>query len=152
MATKSLPSRITGDVDVVTDVTVSMKGGSLTAILRKVLRERLGKIGTKLSAAALDLGDGQGLVLLSPGAGGPSIHIQRTGAHRFEIDLCSDEDEEVDEITAAFLRLKVDQFAKDGLDLSEPISAKEWRQEMDAKLRDTSADSATSAKANPEAA
>src|ERR1700681_2708531 len=110
MPRKTQPSAILGDVVAREDVTVNTKGGSMTATLKKPLREKLGELGTSLSGAAVEFASGQAVVLLSrvPGAANADlpVRVRKVGLNRFEIGIESDDDEEVDEVTAAFLRLK----------------------------------------------
>ena len=130
-----LSHAIVGDVVAVTEVTVNTKGGSMTAILKKVLRERLGRLGNHLPAAVLQFTSGPSLVLLSSGTGESCLRVHRMGENRFEIALDDGEDEEVDDLTAAFLRLKESQFKAGSLPLMAPVTADEWRADMDEKLK-----------------
>lgn len=138
MPRKAQPSAILGDVAAREDITINTKGGSMTATLKKPLREKLGELGASLSAAALEFASGQAVVLLSrvPGAANTDrpVRVRKVGLNRFEIGIESDGDEEADEVTAAFLRLKKDLFGKGKLRLSAPVTAAEWRAEMDAKV------------------
>ncbi len=122
---------ITGDVVVTTDVTVNTKGGSMTATLKKSLREKLGESGGRLLAATMEFATGQSIVLLSGSSGtaelNAPVHVRRIGRNRFEVELQTGEDEEIDEVTAAFLRLKKDQFEKGKLQLTAPVTASGWR-------------------------
>ncbi len=124
-----LPPIFSGDVVASTEVTVNTKGGSTTAILRKDLRDTLGDIGTRLSAAALQFAAGPAVVLLSPERTGRHVRVQRLGDNRFEIDLDTGDGAEIDDITAAFLTLKLAQFKGGELSLSEPMTAAQWRAE-----------------------
>lgn len=117
---------ITGDVAATADVTINTKGGSTTATLRKALRDRLGRLGDQMAGAAVEFATGQALVLLSGGSGAADaapVRVRKIGRNRFEIELEVEEDEEVDEVTAAFLRLKKDQFERGLLNLSAPMTA-----------------------------
>ena len=138
MTRKSEPSEITGDVVATADVTINTKGGSTTATLRKAVRERMGTLGHHLSAAAVQFATGQTILLLSGGSDAATanapVHVRKIGRNRFEIELETDDDEEIDEVTAAFLRLKRDQFEKGKLRLSEPLTADQWRDAMDKKF------------------
>ena len=126
-----------GDIAVRADVTVNKKGGSLTATLKKSLRDRLGETGARLSAAAVEFGTGQTVLLLSRSLGERDVpvHVRKVGENRFEIEALGDTGVEIDEVTAAFLRLKRDLFTKGKLEISGPLSADDWRATMDAKLR-----------------
>ncbi|MDE8652825.1 hypothetical protein [Novosphingobium album (ex Liu et al. 2023)] len=129
---------ITGDIAAAADVTVNSKGGSATATLKKVLRDRLGRMGNHLSGAALQFANGQAIVLLAgaatdaPAAG--EVRVRQTGRNRFEIELDEDGADEIDEVTASFLRLKKDQFEKGQLKLSAPMSASDWKSKTDQEL------------------
>jgi len=130
---------ITGDVAASTDVTINKKGGSVTATLKKSLRDSLGDLGESVAAATVEFSTGQAILLLSgvPGAAektAAEVHVRKVGPNRFEIELDTDEDEEVDEVTAAFLRLKIDQFTKGGLKLAEPVTADRWRTRVSTKI------------------
>lgn len=129
---------IIGDVVATEIVTVNNKGGSVAAILKKPLRERLGA-GTAepLSGAAVEFETGQTVVLLSRQAGTEggvsTLRVRKVGANRFEIGIAAN-DEDIDGVTAAFLRLKMDLFEKGKLHLDDPLTAEEWRAEMHQKL------------------
>ena len=138
MPQKAQSSAITGDVVAMADVRINTKGGSLTATLKKAVRDKLGNLGDHLSAATVEFATGQAILLLSGGSGATGVnlpvHVRKIGKNRFEIGLEADSDEEVDEVTAAFLRLKRDQFEKGRLRLSEPVTADDWRAAMDEKI------------------
>lgn len=128
---------ITGDVEAITVVTVNTKGGSMTATLKKALREKLGEIGGRLTAAAVQFATGQAILLLSPSGDSSSIapvRVHRIGKNRFEIELDTGEDEEIDNVTAAFLQLKQDQFEKGKLALMPPVNADQWRTETEKSM------------------
>lgn len=142
-----------GDVEAASEVTVNTKGGSMTATLKKGLRERLGQVFGRLAGGVLQFETGQSLLLLSPGAGAglASVRVQRIGRNRFEIELDTHENEEVDEVTAAFLRLKQAQFVNDELTLLPPVDADELRAEADRDMAEARAAMAR-LQAEPEAA
>ena len=120
------PIKFLGDVEAATSASVSTKGGSLTATLKKALRERLGEpAGGQLAAAALKFGSGQSLVLLGGGEHA-NVRVSRISANRFEIALDDQEDATVDDLTAAFLALKIEQFKRGETDLRGPIEAADW--------------------------
>ena len=128
---------ITGDIAASADVTINTKGGSVTAILKKSLRDRLGALSDHLAGAALQFASGQSVLLLAgSGALAGAVRVRKTGQNRLEIVLDGDDAEEIDEVTATFLRLKKDQFEKGLLNLSEPMTAVDWRKQMDADLAD----------------
>ncbi len=138
MPRKAQPSAILGDVVANEDVTVNTKGGSMTATLKKALRDKLGDIGASLSAAAVQFETGQAVVLLSrvPGATNTDspLRVRKIGLNRFEVGIANAGDEDVDEVTAAFLQLKKDLFSKGKLRLSAPVTADAWRAEMDEQI------------------
>lgn len=125
-----------GDIAVAADVTVNSKGGSMTATLKKALREKLGDLGEQLAGAALQFTTGQAIVLLSTAGGGVQapIRVQRTGRNRFEIELEAGGDDEVDEVTAAFLSLKKQQFVSGDLKLMTPVTAQQLKAEADEQM------------------
>ena len=129
---------IVGDVAVTSDVTLNTKGGSVTATLRKSLAQRLGEARTRLSGAALQFSNGQAMVILAGGGEAKlkSFHVRRVSQDRFEIALEDSEAVELHTVAAAFLRLKVDQFQRDVLELSDPKSADEWRRKTTADFAD----------------
>lgn len=131
------PLPIVGDVVVATEVSVNTKGGSLSTTLRKGIRETLGDVGDRLTAASLQFASGESVVLLggTAGSGATSVRVSRVGVNRFEIELENGEEEEIDDLTAAFLMLKTDQFRKGRLALTDPVTADEWRAEMDRKWK-----------------
>ena len=110
----------------------------MTATLKKALRDRLGTPVDHLTAAAVEFASGKAVLLLTDeasadGANVP-VHVRKVGGNRFEIELETEDDEELDEVTAAFLRLKRDQFEKGKLRLSEPVTADGWGVAMDEKI------------------
>jgi hypothetical protein len=146
------PLPIVGDVDTATEVSVNTKGGSLSTTLKKGIRESLGEVGYGLTAAALRFDTGEGVVLLSgaPESEAPaSVRVSRIGSNRFEVELDSGEGEEIDDLTAAFLTLKIDQFKKGRLHLTGPVDADEWKAEMDEKFRKAAAETKRTARRTP---
>lgn len=130
--------QIVGDIDVKTDISVSTKGGSLNATLKKEIRERLGKFEGHLTAAALQFSDDQAVVLLCGGSGASaasSLRVRRISKNRFELELDTGDHEEIDDITAAFLMLKIEQFKRSKLDLLPAVTAEDWQEEMDEKFK-----------------
>ncbi len=132
-------STITGDVEAVSEVTVNTKGGSMTATLKKSLREKFGGFGGRLLGAALQFANGQAIVLLVSGSNDAqtetSVRVHRRGENRFEIELDTGEgEEEIDDVQAAFLMLKESRFKTHDLLMLQPVTAIEWRAEMDEKL------------------
>ena len=129
---------ITGDIAATAEVTINTKGGSVTATLKKSLRDRLGELSDHLSGAALQFASGPAVVLLAgAGAGmfaGARLRVRMTGRNRFEIEIEDDGDTEIDAVTAAFLRLKRDQFEKGLLDLSDPMSSDDLRHRAESEL------------------
>ena len=122
---------IVGDVAAIDEANVTRKGGSLTATIRKSVRAGLGDVSDHLAAAALQFAAGPSLVLLSGfGAAASAVRVRRLGGDSFEIKLDTGEPAEVDDLTAAFLRLKVEQFKRGELRLSPPVDAEGWRREM----------------------
>jgi hypothetical protein len=122
--------RITGDVTAIDRANLTRKGGSLTATLRKSVRAGLGD-ADELAAAAVDLGDGHSVLLLSgAAAGAQGLRVRKTGPHRVELLLETDQATEIDDLTAAFLRLRVEQYQRGRLTLSPPVDAAAWRLEM----------------------
>ncbi len=99
----------------------------MTATLKKPLREKLGNPADHLAAATIEFDGGQSVVLLSGEGMESSIRVRRIG-NRFEIGLENDEDE-TDAVTAAFLNLKLEQFKKGELEMSEPMTADAWTRE-----------------------
>ncbi len=132
MPAKTPAPAILGDVQAVADIAVHVGSGSLTATLKKPLREALGAVGPHLAAAALRFEAGPSVVLLGA-PGEVALRVQRTGPNRFEIALETGGDVEIDDVTAAFLALKLDQLKNNALDLIEPVTAAELRAETAAK-------------------
>ena len=129
-------SPITGEVVATADLTINTKGGSTTATLKKPIADLLQDVEGRLAAAAATFANGQTFVLLTRGAvtRDMPIRIRRVGGNRFAVELETAEHEEVDEVTAAFLRLKRDQFAKGTLRLAEPVTADQWRAETNERV------------------
>lgn len=127
-----------GDIAAMSDVSVNTKGGSLNATLKKGIREMLGEVGDHLTAAALQFSSDQAVVLLSGqrGAGAASsVRVSRISKNRFEIELDVGDHEEIDDFTAAFLMLKIEQFKRNRLSLLPAVTAEDWQAEMDEKFR-----------------
>lgn len=138
----------TGDVDAISPASVSTKGGSLTATLRKAIRDRLGNIaGGQVSTAALTFGAGASLVLLGVGAeASRRMRVSRLGKNRFEIELDEGSDEDaVSDLTAAFLTLKTQQFKDGAMAIRGPLGADEWLAEMNEAARKAEAEAGTEA-------
>ena len=143
MANEKEPLPIVGDVSTVTNVSVNTRGGSLSATLKKGIRESLGEVGERLTAASLQFASGEAVVLLRGGAGrgaSRSVRVSRISKNRFEVELETGEETEIDDLTAAFLLLKIDQFKKNKLLLVPPVTAAEWQAEMGEKFRKAETD------------
>ncbi len=125
-----------GDVVATEDVAINTKGGSMSATLKKPLRERLGDVGMA-AGAALEFDTGQAVVILSrrSGTSEAPVRIRKLGTNRFELRIDGGDDVEIDGVTAAFLRLKRALFERGELELSVPVSADRWRAAIAAKLR-----------------
>ncbi len=114
-----------GDVGAQASVTVNKKGGSLTAILKKILTDKLSLLGGRVSAATIELGSGQSVLLLGADEDLGQLQVIRRGENAFEVVAADSEDAEVDSVTEAFLALKTAQFERGQLDLSGPLSAED---------------------------
>lgn len=130
--TRTASAAIIGDVAAKADVTVNTKGGSVTATLKKALRDQLSQTTGALSGAAFRFASGEAVVLLTGTGNAAPVRVRRTGENRFEIELQSDDAEPVDAMTDAFLTLKKEAFRLGKLELSEPITPEEWRGKEDA--------------------
>jgi hypothetical protein len=115
-----------GDVEAQEAVRVNRKGGSWTAIIRKRLAERLGMGSDRFTAATVDLGADRSLLLMGNAEMAGSVRIQRSGRGRVEVFVEGDGDVELDDVDAAFLRLKTSEFERGRLALSGPVSARDW--------------------------
>lgn len=134
MTTKEMANAFTGDIVAGADVTINTKGGSMTATLKKSLRDTLGAVGGSVAGATVEFSTGQSLVLLTGGGANVPVRVRRLSGRRFEIEIDNQDDQEVDEVTAAFLRLKTLQFVEGKMTLGEALTAHSWRESMDAKL------------------
>jgi hypothetical protein len=134
---------LTGDLRATEEVSISTRGGSLGATLKKGIRDHLVLAGNRLAGGVVEFAAGQSLVLLSGGAteGARAFQVRRITPNRYEIELETDEtdDDEVDAMTAAFLALKAAQFERGELRLSPPMTADKWRQRFDRALAATEA-------------
>lgn len=131
-----------GDIVAMADVAVNTNSGSLIATLKKGIREKLGRVGDKLSAAVLQFSNGQSVVLLSGTADSvapASVRVTQLGNNRFEVELDTGEDKEVDKLTAAFLMAKADQFEKAKLPLLPSVTADQWQENMEATFAEAEA-------------
>lgn len=133
------PVPIVGEDLVFTELTVNTKGGAMSAILKKAIRESLGEVGGRLGAASLKFAAGPSVVLLTGGhsaeTAATQVRVSRVGKNRFMVDLETGETVETDEVTDAFVRLKIEQFKMGRLELLPAVSADEWLAEMDEKSR-----------------
>lgn len=134
------PMPITGDIAASSDVTVNTKGGSMTATLRKPLRDLLPDKMGHLSGAALEFEGGEAVVILAGSTkryhSPTGVQVRRVSRNIFEIEMETEDgkSEEVDVVTAAFLTIKEKQLARGTLRLSDPMSAEGWRAKTDAEL------------------
>lgn len=132
MSTKALEHKISsdasfrGDVDTRASVRVNRKGGSFSAILKKILIDRLGWEAKPLEAATVDLGSGRSLLLMGAVEVVERIQVKRNARGRVEIAVDDEEDTEVDSVTETLLRLKTRQLERGDLSLSNPLSAEDW--------------------------
>lgn len=63
----------------------------------------------------------------------PSIYrVRRTGKHSIEISIENQNDDEIDEVAAAFIELKKRHFVDSQLALSAPMTADEFEAMSDA--------------------
>lgn len=133
------PVLIVGEGLVFTELTVNTKGGAMSAILKKAIRESLGEVGGRLGAASLTFDSGPSIVLLTGAnvadAAATQVRVSRVGKSRFVVDLETGDAAEIDEMTDAFIRLKIEQFKREQLELLPAVTADEWQAEMDEKFR-----------------
>lgn len=119
---------IIGDVSATADVTLNSKGGSTTATLKKVLRDRLAISDRRLTGAAIEFEDGNNMLVLAGRDGSTgAFTVRKTGRNRFEIELDTGSGREIGDIEAAFLRLKLAQFKRGVLPLSAPMTSVAWK-------------------------
>lgn len=139
MSEQYQPVPIVGEDLLFTELTVNSKGGAMTAILKKTIRESLGEVGSRLGAASLTFDSGASVVLLTGAnpveSASTQVRVTRLGRNRFVVDLETGEAEEVDQMTDAFVRLKIEQFKMGRLDLLPAVTADDWQAEMDEKFR-----------------
>jgi hypothetical protein len=132
-------SPIIGDIAASADVTIHTKGGSVTATLKKPLRDTLGALQDHHPGAALQFANGQSVVLLVGASNEPqggAFRVHRINSNRYEIVFEDESEQDVDPVTAAFLHLKSDQFRKGMLRLSEPMTAEDWRKQTSRDLEE----------------
>lgn len=113
-----------------TVVRVGRRGTTAVASMQRGLLEQANLKGQKLTGAALRFEDGDGLVIL----GGSKFTVRKIGLNRAEITSGGAPEVEVDEIEAAFARMKVAQFANGDAVLAPPLDAGQWRRTMDDRL------------------
>ena len=117
-------THIVGDVKSVSVKVV--KGGHLAAEI-KPLAKGVTVRNDRLEGAALQFASGAPVVLLSGhDSGGEALSVKRAGANRYVIAREGPKDVKVDSVEAAFLRLKIEQFASGELNLSSAMTAKTW--------------------------
>lgn len=121
------PIQIMGDIAASSEVNTSRKGGSMTVTLKKPVRAGFGETQSHLRAATLQFDAGPELVLIGGRAERDNaVHVRKTGDNTFEITLETGAEAPVDDMTAAFLRLRIEQFRRNELALSAPIDADAW--------------------------
>jgi hypothetical protein len=116
------------------DLTVNSKGGSMTVTLKKPLRELLGQTNGHVTAFSLTFAPGKSAVVLMGPDVADATEVRQLGSGAFEISF-ETEAREVDTLTAAFIRLQIDQLEKEKLPLTEPQTADQWSAEMRSKIK-----------------
>lgn len=112
-----------GDVETQSSVTVNRKGGSLTAILKKNLADKL-RLGDKhVSAATVDIGSGKSVLLMGVDEDLEQLQVIRRGVNTFEVLLADTGEAQIDPVAEAFLALKTAQFERGWWDHSGPLTA-----------------------------
>lgn len=88
-----------------------------------------------LEGAALPFDDGTGIVLLTgKNLRDPTVSVRKTGHDSYLISRQGAAEARVDDVEAAFLRLKVEEFAAGKLDLGPPQTPRRWAESMRQKL------------------
>ncbi len=114
--TKAASRTISGDATDVERTQLNVKGGSMTAILKKPMRAALPE--DFAYGARLDFGAGVSCVVLAPGSlegeveGGRHIHVTRVSDTRLVLDLVDDAAPTSDPMELAFLRMVIEQFKR----------------------------------------
>jgi hypothetical protein len=119
---------ITGDTSATATITVSDKGGSLSAILKKALTAPFGRF-RRLSGATVTFKDGPALMLLLDPervARNSGVRVRRLSQACFQLELIGAETaEQLDPVTAAFLALRKAQFNAGQVAATE-LTAADW--------------------------
>jgi hypothetical protein len=101
---------IRGDVSV-EDTRLNTKGGSMTATLKKPLRDALGA-GKRALGVRLDFGKVSGVFLAPARLARQRFQVTRMGERRIVIDLVDDTRQPLDPYEAAFLNVLTEQFKR----------------------------------------
>lgn len=108
---------ITGDVTV-DDVTLNIKGGSLTAVLKKAIRAGLDMDARHCFGAKLDFAEGASCILMAAAEIGaqqrrsnaPKFRVTRVSSRRFVVDLVDNKLAPVEPLTQALLSIIKEQI------------------------------------------
>lgn len=116
-----------GAVAAQASVRINAKGGSSTVTLRKALADIVQLQNNELDAAAIRLENGHSFLLMgSEEDMGGHVHVEQTGRNRVELVFGEDDVLEIDDVTEAFLQLKLGLFKEGQLNLTGPVSAEDW--------------------------
>lgn len=131
--------RFTGAVIGQSNINSNATGDNMTAGLRRRIAEVLNMSyvdnekdkkndAGKISTATVDLDERHRLLLIAvQKAGvGSAYHVRRTGEHKVEVSLAGQDDDHVDDFTAAFIKTKRTQFLEGDLSLSSSMTAEEF--------------------------
>lgn len=133
-------SSIVGDV-ILDEVNVNQKGGSLTATLKKTIRNGLSVAAGHLDGALLQFEEGVACVLMASSITQDDhnephrFRVTRVSPQRFVVDLVDEQAPTVDPVTQAVLLLLQEQIKEGAVRFLEPPSQKRCLSNCERSLR-----------------
>lgn len=129
-------NRIVGDVASTSDVRLEANGMFVTASLNRKMGSPLLKQGkfAHYTGARVDLDNGNFVILSGEPKKGNDVVVRRVGKNSVYISMSGGDVVEVDDVEAAFLRLKLNDFSRGEVELSGPMTASEWRGSIGPRL------------------
>lgn len=116
-----------GDIQIQESIRVDRGGGAVRAILKKVIMDKLGFMGRLLSAATVEVSPGKSILLVGDAETVGHLQVNRSGERGFEVVVDDGDELVVDTTTEAFLLLKQAQFDRGEMELSDPLSAEDFK-------------------------
>ncbi len=147
MSAEKFVKRFKGEIGVQDELSTNAKGGSITVTLKRRIAMALGMANvaaapalpaksatSRLAAVTVEIDEANTLLLMTTQE---SMHsskfcVRRTGKHSIDISVENQDDDEIDEVAAAFIELKRQQYMDGQLALTTPMTADEFEAMSDA--------------------